>query len=91
MATRNISITDRQDRFVEEAVLSGRYQNASEVVRTGLRLLEAREREDALKLERLKAAVAEADAAIAAGQFEEVAYEDIGRWLDSLGPTAAKP
>jgi antitoxin ParD1/3/4 len=37
--TRNISLTDRLDRFVETSVTTGRYQNASEVVREGLRLL----------------------------------------------------
>ena len=39
MPTRNISLTDRLDRCVENNVSTGRYQNASEVVRDSLRLL----------------------------------------------------
>ncbi len=43
MATRNINLTDALDRFVAELVASGQYQNASEVVRAGLRALKAEE------------------------------------------------
>ena len=40
MATRNVELTSAQDALVERLVASGRYQNASEVLRSGLRLLE---------------------------------------------------
>lgn len=43
MPTRNVNLTDHFDRFIEEGVASGRYSNASEMVREGLRLLEERE------------------------------------------------
>lgn len=43
MATRNVVLTDHQDRLIEELVSSGRYQNASEAMRAGLRLLETEE------------------------------------------------
>jgi Arc/MetJ-type ribon-helix-helix transcriptional regulator len=33
MPTRNISLTDEQDAFVEKVVKAGEYQNASEAVR----------------------------------------------------------
>ncbi len=46
MPTRNINLTDHLDQFVEDRVTSGRYGNASEIVREGLRLLEQREQED---------------------------------------------
>jgi antitoxin ParD1/3/4 len=39
----NLSIGSRWEDFVEEAVKSGRYASASEVVREGLRLVEERE------------------------------------------------
>jgi putative addiction module CopG family antidote len=42
MSTRNINLTDHLDRFVERQVTSGRYGNASEIVRDALRLLEER-------------------------------------------------
>ena len=40
MPTRTISLTDHGERLIEEAVASGEDQNASAVVRAGLRLLE---------------------------------------------------
>jgi antitoxin ParD1/3/4 len=39
----NVSIGERWERFVEQAVKAGRYGSASEVVREGLRLVEERE------------------------------------------------
>ena len=39
----NVSIGNRWESFVEEAVKTGRYGSASEVVREGLRLVEERE------------------------------------------------
>ena len=70
MPTRNVVLTDHQASLVEELVTSGRYQNASEVLREGLRLVEQREAEDAYRLEALRAAVQFGTADIAAGRFE---------------------
>ena len=39
MATMNVSLTEELERFVDGKVESGLYNNASEVVREGLRLL----------------------------------------------------
>ena len=57
MPTRNVVLTDHQASLVEHLVGSGRYQNASEVLREGLRLVEQREAEDAQRLELLRAEV----------------------------------
>jgi antitoxin ParD1/3/4 len=43
--TLNVSLTPQLEQFVRETVNSGRYQSASEVVRTALRLLEEQERQ----------------------------------------------
>jgi antitoxin ParD1/3/4 len=43
MPTRNVVLTNAQEALVERLVASGRYQNASEVLRSGLRLLEEQE------------------------------------------------
>jgi antitoxin ParD1/3/4 len=59
MPTRNVNLTEHFDRYIEARVTSGRFSNASEVVREGLRLLEQREQEDQAKLEWLRAAVKE--------------------------------
>ncbi len=39
----NVSVGERWENFVEEALRTGRYASASEVVREGLRLVEERE------------------------------------------------
>ena len=59
MPTRNVNLTDRFDQFIETGVASGRFSNASEMVREGLRLLEQREQENQAKLEWLRTAVRE--------------------------------
>ena len=46
--TKNVVLTERHMDFLDRLVKSGRYQNASEVMRDGLRALEDRiEREEA--------------------------------------------
>ena len=40
MPTRNVVLTEQQSEFVDGLVSNGRFQNASEVLRAGLRLLE---------------------------------------------------
>ncbi len=52
----NVNLGPHFDRFVQEKLTEGRYQNASEVVRAGLRLLEDAE---AANLERRAAIRAE--------------------------------
>ena len=69
MPTRNVVLTDQQAELIEKLVQSGRYQNASEVLRDGLRLLQRRELEETVKLEALRGALDEAEAAIAAGDI----------------------
>jgi len=45
VGTRNVVLTDAQSQLVDRLVTSGRYQNASEALRAGLRLLEREEAE----------------------------------------------
>lgn len=69
MPTRNVVLTDHQAFLVKELVTSGRYQNASEVLREGLRLVERREEEDALRLAALRSAIGVGVADIEAGRL----------------------
>ena len=66
MPTRNVVLTDHQASLVERLVHSGRYQNASKVLREGLRLIERREAEEKARPKALRDAVrigmADADA-----------------------------
>lgn len=57
MPTRNVVLTDHQANLVKGLVSSGRYQNASEVLREGLRLIEARDAEEQVRLEALRVAI----------------------------------
>lgn len=54
MPTRNVNLTEALDRFVEDRVQSGAYQNASEVVRDALRALMAEEELRAARLQRVR-------------------------------------
>jgi antitoxin ParD1/3/4 len=72
MPTRNINLTDHFDRFVAAEVGSGRYGNASEVVREGLRLMERRKREERAKLKWLRDAVHEGLDQIEGGEGVEL-------------------
>ena len=45
MATRNVVLTEAQSELVNRLVATGRYQNVSEALRAGLRLLEQEEAE----------------------------------------------
>jgi antitoxin ParD1/3/4 len=61
MPTRNVNLTQKLDSFVLSRVKSGRFENASEVVRAALRTLEREERLYEAKLEALRAAIDEGD------------------------------
>lgn len=84
MPTRNISLTDRWDRFIDESVSSGEYQNASEVVRDALRLLVRRQHEDVEKLERLRTLGAAGFAEIDRGEYVTIAPGSSGRFISGL-------
>ncbi|MBW8619688.1 MAG: type II toxin-antitoxin system ParD family antitoxin [Hyphomicrobiales bacterium] len=53
----NVNLGERFEAFIQEQIREGRYQNASEVVRAGLRLLEDHEAERKQNFERLKAEI----------------------------------
>lgn len=69
MPTRNVVLTAYQADLVERLVTSGRYQNASEVLRDGLRLVENREAEEKARLKALREAARIGIADIDAGRF----------------------
>ncbi len=85
MPTRNVVLTKRQEELIEALVESGRYQNASEVLRDGLRLVEQREAEDAAKLEVLREAARVGVVALERGEFKEFEnIEDLQAYLNDL-------
>jgi antitoxin ParD1/3/4 len=52
--TLNVSMTPHLEEFIHQTVNSGRFQSASELVRTALRLLEEREQERLARLQWLR-------------------------------------
>lgn len=69
MPTRNVVLTDHQADLVEKLVSTGRYQNASEVLREGLRLIEDREAQDNARLHALREAARIGMSDVDAGRF----------------------
>jgi antitoxin ParD1/3/4 len=53
----SVALGPHFEEFIKEQLEGGRFNNASEVVRAGLRLLEDQEKLQALKLTELKAAI----------------------------------
>jgi len=70
MPTRNVVLTQQQTELIEKLVDSGRYQNASEVLRDGLRLVESREAEDRARLKALRDAARVGLADAEAGRYK---------------------
>ena len=55
MKTTSVALGQHFEEFIQTSISSGRYNNASEVIRSGLRLLEDRER----KMAALRSAIEE--------------------------------
>ena len=83
MPTRNVNLTEELDRFVLAKVASGRYENASEVVRAALRSLEREEQRHEAKLAALRIAIDEGDAS---GVAEGNVFERVRQKLNLPSP-----
>ena len=90
MPTRNVVLTEHHEKVVAELVRSGRYQNASEVLREGLRLVEAREAREAAKLNALQEAARLGFADLDAGRYRDISDDDLGTVIEQLGRKAGE-
>jgi antitoxin ParD1/3/4 len=72
----HVSLTARLEKFDRNKVDSGLYNNASEVVREALRLMQESESIRRLKLGRLKRELAKGEADLAAGRFVTLADDE---------------
>ena len=90
MPTRNVVLSEHQHELVETLVQSGRYQNASEVLREGLRLIEERDRMEATKLKALKQAARQGWADVSAGRYADVGDDQLDDFVGQLGRRAAR-
>lgn len=82
MPTRNVVLTDHQAALIDRLVKSGRYQNASEVLRDGLRMVEVQQAEDRARLKALREAAHVGIADLDAGRYLTFpSARDLGRHL----------
>ena len=89
MPTKNVVVTQRQAKMIERLVSSGQYQNASEVLRDGLRLIEERGRQEKAKLKALRAAIQIGIDDMEAGRYTTFrSSEDLRRHLRSIADAA---
>lgn len=88
MPTRNVVLTDHHEAVIERLVKSGRYQNASEVLREGLRLVEQLEALDAAKLEALRAAAQVGFRDLDEGRLAAVSGDALEDVIGALGREA---
>ncbi|WP_407154939.1 type II toxin-antitoxin system ParD family antitoxin [Bradyrhizobium sp. STM 3557] len=88
MATRHVVLTDHQEKVIQALVDSGRYQDATEVLGEGLRLVEQHAAEEATKLEGLREAAQVGFGALDRGAFKE--FDSIEQLQDYLNGVSEK-
>ena len=91
MPTRNVNLTGHYDRFVVEQVTSGRFKNASEVMRAGLHLLEQQNREEEEKLALLRSLATEGFSELDQGRGTVLESErELQTFIGQIGHRAAQ-
>jgi antitoxin ParD1/3/4 len=91
MPTRNVNLTEHYDQFVDTLITSGRFSNASEVMRAGLRLLEQQAREDEEKLAALRSLATEAFNELDHGQGIPIdSQQQLAEFIGQTGRRAAE-
>ena len=74
----SVALSPHFESFVKQQVTTGRFNNVSEVVRAGLRLLEDQEQLKSLKLQELRSAI-EAGNASGAGVNADTVFDRLER------------
>ena len=75
--TRNVALTEMQDKFVNDLINSGQFQSASEVVRAGLRLLNQDMERHQIELDKIRKSVSTSLKAEREGQYVEGAPKEV--------------
>lgn len=92
MATRNVVLTDHHEELIDDLVKRGKYQNASEVLRDGLRLIENRELEEKARLKALREAARVGIEDVEAGRIRDfTSTSELRQHLDSLAQRTVTP
>ncbi len=90
MPTQNVNLPAHLKHFVETNVREGRFGNASEVVRAGLRLLEHEQAVRELKIQRLREAASPGIDDVAAGRFTDLPAAGISSHLEKIGSSVLR-
>lgn len=90
MPTRNVVLTNHHEAVIDSLIRSGRYQNASEVLREGLRLVERREAEEAAKLTALREAASQGFADLEQGRYRDIGDDELDDYIARLGRRGAE-
>jgi antitoxin ParD1/3/4 len=90
MPTRNVVLTEHHQAVIDRLVKSGRYQNASEVLREGLRLIEQREASESAKLRALQQAARVGFGDLEEGRFADVPDHELEDYIGRLGREAGR-
>ena len=80
----SVALGDHFEEFIREQLESGRFNNVSEVVRAGLRLLEDEQKLLELRHRKLKAAIREGIESEDAGTVEDVVVRNRARRKSKL-------
>jgi antitoxin ParD1/3/4 len=85
----SVALSAHFEHFIRQQVKSGRYNNVSEVVRAGLRLLEDQHARASLQQEELRAAIA-AGLASGPGKSSDVVFDRLeAKYRKQAGKRAA--
>ncbi|TXL79442.1 type II toxin-antitoxin system ParD family antitoxin [Vineibacter terrae] len=88
MPARNVVLTDHHEKVIDKLVKSGRYQNASEVLRDGLRLVEQCEAREAAKLKVLQEAARSGFSDIDGSRYRHIDDDNLEDLIRELGRQA---
>jgi len=80
--TKNVVLTDHMDAYVTSLVESGRYQNSSEAIRAGIRLMEERDTAREAWVDSLRSAVAVAEDDFANGRYHDIEPGGVMNFFD---------
>ena len=90
MPTRNVVLTEHQEELIAALVAAGRYQNASEVLREGVRLVERREAEFRARLEAFQQAAQRGWDDVDAGRYTELDEHTLAEHVADIGQRAVR-
>lgn len=90
MATRNVVLTRQQEELIATLVAEGRFQNASEVLREGLRLVEKDQLEFRARLDAFRREAQRGWEDEASGRYTDLTTDELPDHLARLSARAAR-